>query len=401
MRTLKSKGILAKDLLAYLPLDMLERAGQQTEVDKNVKKLYGKDMFLLLLMSVLDSERVSLRIMEDLYSNHKFQLFAGVEKNSKTKFTSLSDRLMNIKAEYFEEIFKATYENLSKHFSADQIKKYSIIRFDSTCISASAKLLDFGMSNGLPNSKSKEHDIKQVKITIGFDGLFTRSAKIFTDQKHIGEDLTLGETITEYNASKDDVIVFDRGLKKRTTFAKFSEQNKLFVTRINPTQNYRVIKSNPEVTSILSDSLAFISDEQVYFLKHEIKKLKISFRLIKAKRKQDGQILFFVTNIKEMEANTIADIYKSRWDIEVFFRFLKQELNLKHFSSYSSNGIKVILYVQLIAAMLIMLYKKLNNLESYKRAKLKFIQAIDTEITRMIVEICGGNPNKTAYLNST
>jgi hypothetical protein len=59
------------------------------------------------------------------------------------------------------------------------------------------------------------------------------------------------------------------------------------------------------------------------------------------------------------------------------------------------------LYVQLIAAMLIMLYKKLNNLPSYKRAKLKFIEAINNEIIRLIVQICGGDPNLKQYLNST
>lgn len=59
------------------------------------------------------------------------------------------------------------------------------------------------------------------------------------------------------------------------------------------------------------------------------------------------------------------------------------------------------LYVVLIAAMLIMLYKKHNNTDSYKRAKIKFTKAINNEITRLIVIICGKNPDMTSYLNST
>ena len=401
MAHIKTQGITAKELLSFLPIELLEQTAVQTQVDKNVKKLFGKDMFLLLLMAVLDSERVSLRVMEDLYNHHKFQLLAAIEKDSTTRFTSLSDRLMHIKAEFFEELFKATYENLSKQYSIRQMQKHSIIRFDSTTISASAKLLTLGMVNGMPNAKSKEHDFKQVKITMGFDGLFTHSAKIFTDQKYLAEDLTLGETITEYSESKDNIVVFDRGLKKRTVFARFSEQGKLFVTRINPTKSYQVINTNDDIQSLKSDALQFISDEWVYLFHQKRNKLKVPFRLIQAKRKQDGQKLFFITNIKNMDAITIADIYKSRWDIEVFFRFLKQELNLKHFTSYSINGIKVMLYVLLIAAMLIMLYKKYNNIDGYKRAKIRFMQAIETEVTRMIVEICGGNPNATPYLNST
>lgn len=395
----KQTGIKAKELLAMLPLELLEQTAKETGVDKSVKKLFGKDMFLLLLLSVLDSERVSLRFMQNLYSNRKYQLLAGVDNGASTKFTSLSDRLMNIKAEYFEKIFNATYENLSQHFSVQEIKKHHIIRFDSTMMSASAKLLEQGMMVGNKNRKTKEYEVKQIKLTLGFDGLFVRNMKVFTEQQHLGEDIALAQTIAECAASKNSVLVFDRGLKKRTTFADFSKQGKLFVTRINPTQNYRVVKPYP--VSKPTETLQFLSDEEIYFLKHEVKKLKVSFRLIKARQLQDGQILYFVTNITDMDTESITNIYKARWDIEVFFRFLKQELNLKHFLSYNLNGIKVMFYVTLIAAMLIMLYKKLNNLDGFKSAKQRFIEAIDTEITRLIVEICGGNPNKTTYLNST
>ena len=100
-----------------------------------------------------------------------------------------------------------------------------------------------------------------------------------------------------------------------------------------------------------------------------------------------------------MDAASITEIYKRRWDIEVFFKFLKQEMNLKHFISYSENGIKVMLYIILIAAMLIMLYKKLNQLDSYKRAKKLFIEELDTELVKEIVIACGGDPAKSQYLN--
>jgi len=401
MVTGQNKGIKVKDLIALLPLDLLESKAAQTKVDHSVKKLFGREMFLLLLMSILDSERVSLRIMEDLYSSNQFQFFSGIQAERKTKFTSLSDRLKHINAEFFEEIFKASYEIFSKNFKAEQIKKHFIIRFDSTCISASAKLLHEGMVNGFPNTKTNQYAIRQIKFTIGFNGMLPSTAKMYSNQKHLGEDITLGETILEYGAEKNSIAVFDRGLKKRITFGEFSKQGKLFVTRINPTKSYRIISTNEKVNSVKSESLELISDEWVYLFHQDKIKFKVPFRLIKAKRLEDDQILFFVTNSKDIDALSITEIYKSRWDIEVFFRFLKQELNLKHFTSFSLNGIKVILYVQLIASMLIMLYKKFNNIDGYKRAKIRFMQALDNEITRLIVEICGGNPDKTPYLNST
>lgn len=395
------KGITVKELLTYLPLDIIEQIGAETQVDKSVKKLFGKDMFYLMLLSVLDSERASLRIMEDLYKDKKFQLLAKVEHGSRTSFTSISDRLMNINADFFEELFKATYLNLSKEFSGTQIKKHSIIRFDSTSISASAKLLSLGMSNGRPTAKTGKHSIKQLKITIGFDGLLTPVATVFTEQKYLAEDLALGETISSYATAENSIVTFDRGLKKRITFAEFSKTNKLFVTRINPTKSFHIISEFSEEKLVNSDLLEFENDQWVYLYHRNKIKLKVPFRLIRTKNKESGKELWFLTNIEHMDANSITDVYKSRWDIEVFFRFLKQELNLKHFISYKLNGAKVWLYMILIASMLIMIYKKNNNISSYKRAKIKFIQAIDIEITRLIVEICGGNPNASTYLNST
>ncbi|MBL4559739.1 MAG: transposase [Labilibaculum sp.] len=68
------------------------------------------------------------------------------------------------------------------------------------------------------------------------------------------------------------------------------------------------------------------------------------FRLIVGKSKQDPKKVFwFVTNDFELTAKQVADAYRRRWDIEVFFRFIKQELNVSHLVSLNKNGIQVIL----------------------------------------------------------
>ena len=90
----------------------------------------------------------------------------------------------------------------------------------------------------------------------------------------------------------------------------------------------------------------------------------------------------------------ISDIYHKRWDIEVFFRFIKQELNFSNLVSYNENGIKVMLFMILITAMLILIYKKTNKIEGYKMAKLKFTDELQMEVVKEIVIICGGDPKK-------
>ncbi|WP_346883986.1 transposase, partial [uncultured Algibacter sp.] len=83
------------------------------------------------------------------------------------------------------------------------------------------------------------------------------------------------------------------------------------------------------------------------------------FRLIVAKTKtEESKEFWFITNEFDLSAKEIAQAYGRRWDIEVFFRFIKQELNVSHLVSLNKNGIEVMLYMTLIVAMLILIYKK-------------------------------------------
>jgi IS4 transposase len=96
--------------------------------------------------------------------------------------------------------------------------------------------------------------------------------------------------------------------------------------------------------------------------------------------------------MQEDDPSSIIAIYKKRWDIEVFFRFIKQELNFKHFISTNLNGISIILYMTLILAMLILVYKKLNGL-GCKTARRRFLIEVEELSILMIISISGGDPN--------
>lgn len=81
----------------------------------------------------------------------------------------------------------------------------------------------------------------------------------------------------------------------------------------------------------------------------------------KGKVKRVENEVFFITNDFDMTPQEIAFCYKKRWDIEVYFKFLKQNLNFSHFLSTNENGIKVILYMTIITSMLVMIYKRKMN----------------------------------------
>ena len=121
---------------------------------------------------------------------------------------------------------------------------------------------------------------------------------------------------------------------------------------------------------------------------------KNEFRLIIATSLKTQETFLFLTNIFDLNAREITDLYKKRWEIEVFFKFLKQELNFKHFVSRTENGIRVMMYATLILSLLILIYKEKNKISSYKIAKIRFANELDMEITKEIVLACDGSISK-------
>lgn len=121
--------------------------------------------------------------------------------------------------------------------------------------------------------------------------------------------------------------------------------------------------------------------------------VETNFRLVVIKNDRQNKDFWFLTNEFELSAKQIADYYRKRWDIEVFFRFLKQELNLSHLVSLNKNGIEIMMYITMIAAMLLLIYKKANNI-GYKTAKRRIAMELREMITAILIRFAGGDPNK-------
>lgn len=379
------------DLLALIPSEYFEKIAKETNVDFQVKKLNGKLIFDLLLMGILESERLSLRVLEELFNTPKFKKLSAIKDDSKSRHSSIRDRITTINHSYFEELFYKIADLLNRKYKRKDFGKYSVERFDSTMVSLSSKLLNFGMQNGLKN-KEGEHSINQLKFTVGFNGLIPHKVKVYTEQKYLAENDSIFETIMENEFEKNSIAVFDRGLNSRVKFKKMNDENKLFVTRINPTKNYKIIQTITQ-DKHETETLIIEKEHKIYLKNAHSTIVKSELRLIIAINKGTGEVMYFITNIDDLKASEITEIYKMRWDIEVFFRFLKQELNFKHLVSRTQNGILVMIYMTLITAMLLMVYKQVNEISGYKIAKIKFINELDNELLKQIIIECNGDPN--------
>lgn len=384
--------VRVSSLLKMIDDATLENIAFETNVNYKSKKLSGEVVFKLLLMSLLDNTNISLRMMEKIFSGLSFKLYSGVSDGQTIRYSSLSERLSVIDHRYFERLFDHVHQLSQRYFDKGPIP-YNIRQFDSTSLSLSSKLLKKGMVSGLRGSTGKPRK-NQVKFTVGLLNNLPASIQLYNEQQHLAEDITLRKAVLEANLGDNDIVVFDRGLKKRTSFKEFDAKGILFVTRINPTKSIKVVARHAQVGDGQTATLDLLGDDEVYLYHQKKNLLKVPFRLIRARSKQTGEPLFFLTNIKGLQAGEITEIYKRRWDIEVFFKFIKQHLHFKHFINYSENGIKVMMYMSMIAGMLILLYKKLNLIKSYKIAKYEFAEQLNMEIIKEIVVICDGDPSK-------
>ena len=210
----------------------------------------------------------------------------------------------------------------------------------------------------------------------------------------MSEDKTIPEVIYKYaNTNKSSIFVFDRGVQSREVFCNLNEQTTLFVTRLKKNANYKIVEEIEHGNNRPVGVLELIDDKKILLKLYHTKTLnENNFRLITAIHPKTGITYYFLTNIFDKSVEEILSFYKKRWDIEVFFRFLKQELNFSHITSTSENGMKVMLYMTLISSMLVLIYKRLNQV-GYKTAVRRISFELNEFIIKLVVKQCGGDPS--------
>jgi hypothetical protein len=308
----------------------------------------------------------------------------------------LADRLIVLNSDYFKDLFEESVKLFTKHFPSRQINGYNVHMFDSTMVACSAKLLDFGMQTGR-KSKDETHKYNHLKFTVGYNGHIPEKVKFYDQNADLSEDIPLSSLIKDMAFSSKDVAVFDRGLKSRKIFDELSqegEQQRLFVCRINPTTKFKIIETKPIVNNH-TNTLTILSDQIVKLYDEKNRLTKAKFRLIITKKNDESEDkIFFCSNIlDDLTAIDITEIYRLRWEIERFFRFIKQNLNFSHLISRDYNAIKSMTYIMLIAAMFIALFNKLTNRSGFKLSKLALIYELEIELVKELVIRCNGDPN--------
>ena len=402
------RGIRAERLIDKIGSDAeLEALVSETGADVQVKKLGARTMMKLLVYGALTSERASLRVLEEAYNSRPFKAHAGLDAEAHTRHSSLGDRIRRLPAALFQKVFERTVQRyagpLKQPYRTANGTPLRIHRFDSTMVRCSAKLLSIGMVTGRKSHKTGtlEHAFRHLKFTVGFDGVLPRQVALHTQQSALSENGPLAAAVSELSVEPQQAAVaaFDQGVTNHRKLIGLSEGERFFVTRAKPTTHFQRLQQVRVKRSDKTDTCQIVSDQIGYLNVDGKPYTKQRFRLVIArslKPGKAGELIYFLTNLTDPAAITavdITEIYRWRWDIEVFFRFMKQEMNLSHLISRDENGILVMLYTLLIAAILILVFRQRNQIRSYKIAKIRFVDQLFDSIVKLVIERCGGNPD--------
>ena len=357
-------------------LDLISRSHFQKQV-KELKTEHGAKgfsswaQFVAMLYGQISSQHGLRSLEQGMNSQQNSFYHLGITREIKRSTLSYAN------ANRDSDLFKAVFEKLVSESQAVQNShgfrfKNPMYSIDSTTIDLCLKLFpwaDFRKGKG------------GVKLTVKLD----HQGKIpcFIVVSNAREHDTKGIKAVPY--SPGDVLVFDRGYTDYAYFEQICNEKAWFVTRLKKNAVYkrvrkRAVKDRGNVVSDYEITIPSLSNDK-------------TFRKIIARDPRTKKKITLLTNNLSWSSSTVAAVYKDRWQIELFFKTLKQNLKIKRFYGNSKNAVMTQIWIALIAYLLFYLLKAKFN--KWNLSFTNFISVIKTMLFQRVCLydwICGRGP---------
>ena len=296
--------------------------------DVGVKSFTSWDHLVVLIFAQFAAAQ-GLRGVEAGWNanrQHHYHLGAGTIARS-----TLADANKTRPAEIFAEAFALLAGLLDRTTRKDGKAMLRLI--DSTPIPL-GKLCEWAKSNGR---------IRGMKLHVVYDPDADQPRLIAITDANVN-DAEIGRTITIVPGA---TYVYDKGYCHYGWWCAIAAAGSFFVTRPKSNMGLTLVEERP-LTVAEGDGFTVLEDAEVRFSSKGDSKLPIKLRRIKVKRHEGGGTIDLLTNDMQRSAVEIAALYKSRWQIELLFRWLKQHLRIRKFLGNNENAIRL----QIIAAMI-------------------------------------------------
>jgi len=213
--------------------------------------------------------------------------------------------------------------------------KHKLISMDATVIDLCASVFDWA------HFRRTKGAVK-LHLLLDHDGFLPCYAVITEGKQH---EVRVARQLSYEPGT---LLVMDRGYNDYAWFADLTRQGVYFVTRLKDNADYIVLEDRE-----LPRRRGVVSDQVICFYQQARDGHECYFRRIEFYDEEQDRVLVFVTNHLRLAAATVAEVYKQRWAIELFFKALKQSLRLKTFVGTSPNALKTQIWAALIAMLLI------------------------------------------------
>jgi putative transposase len=321
-------------LLKPLSRHEFETEAKKHHVGQKLRTASRWDQFIGMAMSQL-SGRQSLRDIASNLEAQRHKLYhLGAKPVARTTLARLNE---NQPSTLYEKIF---YRLLKR---CQSIKGQHHFRFKNPLYSLDASAIDLSLS--LFPWAAHRDDTANVKLSVGLN-----------HGTHIPEFVALGDGQEndmvqgrQFDFPKGSIVAFDKGYVDYQWFKLLTDKGVFFVTRLRAKAVYRV-EERREVDrdkGILSDQIIQLSSA------HAIKRGAPRLRRVGYRDPATGRFYEFLTNNFRLSAATIAAIYKDRWQIELFFKAIKQNLKIKAFVGTSRNAVLTQIWIAMITYLLL------------------------------------------------
>jgi hypothetical protein len=326
---------LFSQILKLIPRTDFERIVKGTRAEYRSKGLSSWSQFVGMLFCQLGRAHSLREIEGGLKSCEGKLIHLGIAAPVRS---SLSYANGHRPWELFEKVFYGLFETVAaKAQGKGKFRfKHKLVSLDSTVIDLCLSMYDWAKFR-------RTKGAVKLHLVLDHDGYLPCFGLITDGKVH---DVSAAH---QMNFASGTIVVDDRGYNDYRLFAKWTNAQVFFVTRMKDNAQFEVLaeRDPPQNRRILKDQTIRLTGMGAQ------KKCAHLLRRIEARREDTGDVLVFLTNHHGLGASTIAAIYKDRWQIELFFKALKQNLKIKTFVGTSANAVKTQIWTALIAMLLL------------------------------------------------
>ena len=338
-----SSNTVFSQLLQLISRSRFKRCVDQYEGDKYTKRLSCWQQLIVLLFAQAKGLS-SLRDIEVSLRSHERKWYhLGLMNVARS---TLADANTNRSADIFREVFYSFLEKCRELAPKHTFRfKNPLYTFDSTLISVCLSLFSWA------SYRTKKGAFK-IHTLLDHSG-YLPSFLVITDGKTHDVKVAKDDSYGFPELSPDSILLIDRAFIDYKWLYSLTMQKLFFVTRAKSNMHYEIVGQQPvpQKKGVVQDTRIRIAG----------KKQKESYpkdlRMVTYKDPETGEELVFITNNFTLAARTIANLYKARWEVETFFKWIKQNLTIKSFLGTTQNAVMTQVWAAMIYYLLLSFIK--------------------------------------------